>query len=151
MIDVTLLNDLNAVPTLVQMFIENAGKEYITHIEIEEGRATEDGEWSTDLARILTEELFKAVVEERVIIVIEDDKILGYALITETQDTITIEDIISTQRGIGSDILSYIENRGRRYGQKTLIGDVGPSNIRAQKFMEANGYKIRTVVYTKDI
>jgi len=151
MIDTTFLNDLNGVPELVDMFIENAGKEYITHIEIAEGRATEEGEWSNDLARILYEELFKAVVEGRVIVAIEDDKILGYALITETQDTITIEDIISIQKGIGSDLLSHIENRGRRYGQKMLIGDVGPNNIRAQKFMEAFGYKASTIVYTKNI
>ena len=151
MIDVIILKDRTEIPTLVSMFRQNAGREYITHIEIEEGRATEDGEWSDELSSILNEELFRAVLEERVIVAVEGPDILGYALITETQDTITIEDIISTQRGIGSDLLSYIENRGRRYGQKMLIADIGPDNIRAQKFMEAFGYKVRTVVYTKDI
>jgi GNAT superfamily N-acetyltransferase len=151
MIDVIILKDRTEIPTLVSMFRQNAGRDYVTHIEIEEGRATEDGDWSDELYTILNEELFRAVIEERVIVAVEGPNILGYALITETQNTITIEDIISTQRGIGSDLLSYIENRGRRYGQKILIADVGPNNIRAQKFMEAFGYKVSTIVYTKNI
>ena len=38
---------------IISLFIENVGTEYITHIEVEEGRAISSEEWDPNLRNIL--------------------------------------------------------------------------------------------------
>lgn len=129
---------------LVDLFIANAGTDYITHIEIEEGRALSSSEWSSNLKNILYTQFHYSVKEGNILLAIEDGKVVGFANVHFGVSTITIEDIISTKKGIGTALLKEIEK-----ADSTFMADIGPDNTRARAFMEKNGYKISTIVYTK--
>ena len=148
------LRDETKVDELVALFLNNTTEEYITYIEIQEGRADQDGTWSANLRDTLQHQFYVAILKGNILVAIDIDKdtILGFISVLYNEDNIIIvEDIVSTQKGIGTELLSIIEEKARRFGYKTIIGDVGPNNERAKKFMEANGYTARTIVYTKNI
>ena len=154
MINYIWLRDETKIDELVDLFLKNTTEEYITHIEIQEGRADEDGTWSANLRDTLKFQFYVAIKKNNILVAIDIDKdtILGFISVLYNEDNIiTIEDIVSTQKGIGTELLSVIEEKARRYDYKTIVGDVGPNNERAKRFMEANGYTAKTIVYTKNI
>ena len=74
----------------------------------------------------------------------DNDKIIGFASVYFHVNYITIEDIVSTKKGVGTALLKEIEK-----ADSLFVADVGPNNTRARAFMEKNGYKLRTLTYTK--
>lgn len=153
MINYVWLRDETRIDELVNLFLTNATEEYITHIEIQEGRADKDGTWSGNIRDLLQHQFYVGIKKGNILVAIDidNDTILGFISVLYKEDNLLVEDVISTQKGIGTALLSEIEDKAKWHGYKTIIGDVGPNNTRAQKFMEANGYTARTIVYTKNI
>jgi len=154
MINYIWLRDETKVDELVDLFLNNTTEDYITHIEIQEGRADEDGTWSANLRDTLKHQFYVAIKKSNILVAIDinTDVILGFVSVLYNEDnTITVEDIVSTQKGIGTKLLNVVEENVRGYEYKMIIGDVGPNNERAKRFMEANGYTAKTIVYTKNI
>ena len=133
------------VTELVDLFIANASTEYITHIEVQEGRASNSTEWSPNLKQILYSQFMQSVRNGDVLLAIEDQKVVGFANVYFGTTTITVEDIVSAKKGIGTALLQEIEK-----AEGPFIADVGPNNTKAKRFMEKNGYKASTIVYTKE-
>jgi hypothetical protein len=145
------LSDINKVDDLVNIFINNVGIEYITHIEIEEGRALSINQWSPNLAEIIKAELIEQIGNSKVVVAEMNKVTKGYALIKIENKRLIIEDIVVNQKRIGTEIMNWIENYAKEVGVKFLIADIGLNNQRAQRFMEHLGYQRQTIVYTKQI
>ena len=145
---------LEIIDQLVTLFVENTTTDYITHIEIKEGRAENQTTWSKDLKQVLWTELYAQAKGGNVLVATKDNKPIGFALVKWKKNKITIEDIISTSKGVGSEMIRTIEEKAKQdrlTHYKYSMADVGPNNQRAQKFMERNGYKPITIVYRKEL
>ena len=145
--------EFEPIPELVELFVRNATEDYITYVEIQEGRALDRKTWSSELKQILTQELEHCVQSKpsRVAVMRAEERLIGYALVKREGRTAIIEDIIAERRGSGSVLLQWLEAELRKQGVETLIADVGANNKRAQEFMQKNGYESTTMVYTKSI
>ena len=151
MIKINWFGNVNRVDELVNIFLNNTGIEYITHIEIEEGRALSINEWSPNLKDILRDELITEMAKSKVIVAEDDGIIKGYALLKLENKILTIEDIVVNQKGIGTEIMEWIEKEMVKNGIKRLMADLGVKNKRAQEFMKKLGYEAQTIVYVKNI
>ena len=151
MLKINWFGNVNRVDELVNIFLNNTGIEYITHIEIEEGRALSLNEWSPNLKDILREELITEIAQSRVIVAEDNGIIKGYALIKLDYNILTIEDIVVNQKGVGTEIMEWIEREMRKNGIKRLMADIGVKNKTAQEFMKKLGYEAQTIVYVKNI
>ena len=151
MIKINWFGNINRVDELVNIFLNNTGIEYITHIEIEEGRALSLNEWSPNLKDILKEELITEMAKSKVVAAEDNGIIRGYALLKLENKILTIEDIVVNQKGIGTEIMEWIEKEMRKNGIKTLMADIGVKNKRAQEFMKKLGYEAQTIVYIKNL
>lgn len=136
---------VDIVNELVNLFIEHTGVEYITHIEIDEGRALNEREWSPNLKDILYTQFYHSVKQGNILMAIENEKIVGFANVYIKDYITTIDDIVSIRKGIGTALMNEIEKI-----EGTFMADVSPNNIRAKAFMEKLGYKVSTLVYRKN-
>lgn len=151
MININWLVDTSKVDKLVDIFINNVGVEYITHIEIEEGRAVSLNKWAHDIKDVLKEELIESCKEIRVVAISIEEEINGFALLKFEDDSIIIEDIVVNQKGLGKELMNWIENYAKTMGFVKLIGHVGCSNEVAKSFMNKLGFEGQTITYTKEI
>ena len=149
--EIQFLKDIARVDELVAVFVNNAGISYITHIEVEEGRADSVSRWSKDLVDVLKKELISEVPKGNVLMASIDKSVAGFALIKIDGQKLVIEDVVAGQKGAGTELLEYIQNFAIKNGIKTLAGDVGFENYNAQKFMKKMGYEPQTIVYIKKI
>jgi GNAT superfamily N-acetyltransferase len=146
------LFNYQVVPKLVDIFLKNTTEKYITHIEIEEGRAIDKHTWSPNLKEILTKELEHILqFRNRLAVLYTDDIPTAYALVKRSGRTATVEDIVVTNKGEGSQLLEWLETRFKHDGIEEVIGDLGTDNLQAQRFMQKRGYEAITVVYRKQI
>ena len=163
MINYKWLRDELYINSLVDMFVANTTTDYITHIEIEEGRATDQNTWSEDLKRVLWMQFYIAIKAGNVAVAIDDEyELYGFAVVKwlckedDNEDAVVIEDIVSAEKGIGTELVRFIEEEVRAAGpihdrKYSMRADVSPKNTRANRFMEKLGYKPMTIVYTKEI
>ena len=148
---IDFLIDKSKVDLLVDLFIKKANVDYITHIEIEEGRAISTTQWSDNLKDVLKKELLESCTDLRLITISDDEEINGYALLRFNEDSIIIEDIIVNKKGLGKELILWIENYSKMVGFKRLIGDVGCRNEVAKSFMSKLGFQEQTITYVKNI
>ena len=148
---INFLVDISKVDTLVEIFTNNVGIEYITHIEIEEGRAVSLDKWAHDIKDVLREELIESCKELRVIAISIEDEISGFALLKFDEDSIIVEDIVVYQKGLGKELMNWIEDYAKRMGFNKLIGHVGCTNEVAKSFMNRLGFQEQTITYIKEI
>jgi len=153
LITIEWLEEKEKIDELVDIFIKNVGTEYITHIEIQEGRAVSLNEWSKDLGIIIKQELEECYYEskQKISIIKVDGVIKGYALLKIESPILTVEDIVVSEMGLGSKLMEFIETIAYKGGIRTIIGDVGVGNKQAHKFMNKLGYTQQTIVYCKQL
>ena len=146
------LFNYQVVPKLVDIFLKNTTEKYITHIEIEEGRAIDKTTWSPNLKEILTKELeYTLQFRKRLAVLYQEDTPTAYALIKRSGSTAILEDIVVTNKGEGSQLLEWLETKLKQEGIEEILGDLGTDNLQAQTFMQKRGYEPITVVYRKQI
>ena len=152
MITTEWLEEIEKIDELVDIFLNNVGPEYITHIEIEEGRAVDLNVWSENLRYILKQELEHCIKNKNRIPIIKVDNVIkGYALLKINYKTIIIEDIVVSEKGLGSKLMDFIERAAFEEGMDRIIGDIGIKNERAKRFMDKLGFEKQTIVYSKKI
>lgn len=145
------LHDINRADELVDFFLANTTKDYITDIEIEEGRAVSLTQWSDNLKDILKKELLKEIPLGNVLVVTLDDQIKGYALVKIDGKKVVIEDIIVSVKGLGSDMMKIIHWWADMKGIDKIVCHVGLNNEAAKGLMRKRGYEAQTITYVKNI
>jgi GNAT superfamily N-acetyltransferase len=120
---------------LAEFFVRHAGTEYISHGELQIGRAEDLGQWSTDLAANVAEEIRNAISSagtqggaRRVLVARAGPALAALAAVSLCEagrrSYGIIEDLVvdsaSRGRGIGSVVLQWIEREARECGMHRL-------------------------------
>ena len=159
------LSDIPMLDTLVELFVSNVSKQYISHGEVIDGRANNMNEWKSDIKEIMREEFADAINNSfdaphtfsKLCVTLQEDNIVALALVEFYPKTkiAILSDIIVDEpfRGekIGESMLNWIETEVKLWGAKSIFLESGLQNKSAHHFFENMGFKTTSVVMAKDI
>jgi len=145
------------IDKIVRFFIDNAPIEYISHGEIQDGRALPIGVWSNNLETILSKQFVSAIKREkdtkfpetRLFFAHSDnDTLVGFSYIgidRKSQNPYAvIYDILVSKslrnRGAGNSMISWISEEMRRENIKFLFLESGIQNTQAHQFFKRRGF-----------
>jgi GNAT superfamily N-acetyltransferase len=164
MIRIGWCNDRREVGRLAAFFARNVTQSYISHSELQFGRAETPDSWFANLEAIFKAEIEKRVpyapgAQFRIAGAYSDDELVGIAYITFTADVpipfIVVEDIAveSSKRGkgIGQEIIDWVFARAKEEGIRRAFLESGKDNHDAHHFFERNGFKQVSIVMMAEL
>ncbi len=143
---------------LAAFFARNVGPDYISHAELQGGRALSPTEWRPDLVEILRTEIEIRLARET-IAVVEEGGLLALAFVTLADEAAVpfavVEDLIvapeTRGRGIGKMMLDWIATEARARGIRRLFLESGINNEQAHAFFEREGFRPTSVVMMREL
>jgi GNAT superfamily N-acetyltransferase len=164
MLRVGWCNDPSEVDRLAAFFAHNVTQSYISHSELQFGRAVAPDRWVDGLVDKFRGEIAERVpcapgAMLRVASAYSGDALVGMAYVTFTATVpipfIVLEDIVVDQRqrgsGIGQEILDWVFDQARREGIKRAFLESGKDNHDAHHFFERNGFHQVSIVMMADL
>jgi len=164
MIRVGWCNDRGEVDRLAKFFAHNVTQSYISHSELQFGRAKAPDKWIDDLAAKFRAEIADRVpcapgAALRVASAYDGDALVGMAYVTFDATVpipfIMLEDIVVDQdkrgSGIGQSILDWVFAQARQEGIKRAFLESGKDNHDAHHFFERNGFHQVSIVMMADL
>jgi ribosomal protein S18 acetylase RimI-like enzyme len=159
--------DARDIPELVDLFLRNARRSYISQGEIFCGRAQKPGEWASDLPHILTKEFGNAVPSvltssggKGILAAWVEGRCAGL-LVMSVQDNPDgpsygiLEDIVvdkvSRGQGLASKLLNEAEKRLAELGISLILLESGKDNEAAHKALHGLGFDNISVSMLKTI
>ena len=151
---------------LADFFAANVGSDYISHAELQGGRALSPTEWRSDLREILRAEIEPRLIagspgpDGKPIAIAEQDGALGaLAYVTFAGSApvpfAVIEDLIVTSalrgHGVGKAVIDWIATQARAQGIRRLFLESGITNKRAHDFFEREGFRPVSMVMMKSL
>jgi GNAT superfamily N-acetyltransferase len=155
--------DAAAVARLSRFFVENADPAYISHGELQLGRAIDEHHWAADLEELIRVELANIVGDvsgsRKILTVHVGDVCTGLAILRfETAPPspyAILEDLLVARSerssGLGSKMLGLIEDECRRVGCRRIFLESGIGNGQAHGFFQRAGFATCSVVMTKSL
>jgi N-acetylglutamate synthase-like GNAT family acetyltransferase len=156
--------DRNEIDRLAAFFARNVTRSYISHSELQFGRAETPDKWIDDLVAQLRAEIAERIPYEfgaptRVAAAYKGDELVGIAYLTFNSSVpipfIVIEDIVvdADKRGggIGQEMINWIFAQARKDGIKRAFLESGRDNHDAHHFFEENGFRQVSVVMMADL
>lgn len=140
---------------LAAFFVANIDALYISHGEIQDGRALDENAWNPELQTILTEEFQAAcstgglgVPGLAVAVASFAGERVGVALVEHVRHNrgayLVLHDLMIHReyrgRGLGNRILGWIEQASRETGLSQIFLESGKRNDAAHHFFQARGY-----------
>jgi N-acetylglutamate synthase-like GNAT family acetyltransferase len=152
---------------LADFFVRHVTPEYVSHAEIQLGRAHLDGAWSEKLSLIIARE-FAAILspqdelplhQTRAFAGYEDNELVCVGMIGfnfgDGGPYAVIEDLIvhSAKRDAkyGTRALEWIESSMKQIGVVMLFCETGTRNSAAQRFFNRRGFDEVSVVFVKGL
>jgi GNAT superfamily N-acetyltransferase len=164
MIRVGWCNDRNEIDRLAEFFARNVTQSYISHSELQFGRAEAPDKWIDNLVAKFRTEIAERVpcapgATLRVASAYSSDELIGIAYVTFNTSVpiafMVLEDIVvdRAQRGsgFGQTILDWVFAQGRREGIKRAFLESGKDNHDAHHFFERNGFHQVSIVMMADL
>lgn len=158
------VTDDSEVQAMVKLFVENSKKNYISHGEIQVGRAINEKEWTQDIAIRMATEFNDALKKSpfgpsRLIGAYFDGKPVGLALVEYDENPngwyATLSDIAvdKTYRNlnIGEQIVHWIFNHLKENNIPQLFAESNLHNEPAHQFLNKLGFKTLSKVFKKNI
>jgi GNAT superfamily N-acetyltransferase len=151
---------------LADFFAGNVGPEYISHAELQVGRALSPTDWRPDLREVL-----RAEIEPRLVAVLpgpdtnpiaiagQDGALAALAYVSFVGSApvrfAIVEDLIvapaTRGRGVGKAMLDWIAAEARTRGIRRLFLESGITNKRAHDFFEREGFRPTSVVMMREL
>jgi GNAT superfamily N-acetyltransferase len=159
MIRMSWCSDRKEVDRLADFFARNVTQSYISHSELQFGRAVAPDKWVDNLVA-----KFRAEMEERVpcgpgaalriASAYVGDELIGIAYVTFNSSVpipfIVLEDIVverwKRDGGIGQQMLDWVFAQARQEGIKRAFLESGKDNHDAHHFFERNGFHQVSIV-----
>lgn len=149
----------------ITLFIENTSPDYISHGEVQSGRAAGFSQWSPDLAAVLHREFsmcFEQAGDEgsyKLAIGYIDNKPAGILFIQLVQSApqpyVILQDMVITRelrnKHLGMKMLTWLESNLKETGIKFVFLESGINNHGAHAFFEANGFSVSSKIMVKEI
>jgi ribosomal protein S18 acetylase RimI-like enzyme len=164
MIRVDWCNDGNEVDRLAKFFERNVTQSYISHSELQFGRAETPEKWIDNLVMKFKTEISERVpcapgAPLRVASAYSGDELVGIAYVTFNASVpipfLVLEDIVVDQQkrgsGIGQTILDWIFAQAENEGIKRAFLESGKDNHDARHFFERNGFRQVSIVMMADL
>ncbi|WP_299807676.1 GNAT family N-acetyltransferase [Tardiphaga sp.] len=158
------LDDETRIDDAARMFAAEVGPSYISHSELQSGRALSPSEWAPDLAVVLREEIAGLVPRDRnsgarVACGFLGSDIVAVAIVswelTARIPFVVLEDIVvdSKLRGrqVGQNFLDWIFGQARAHGVKRCFLESGKDNHDAHHFFARNGFAQVSIVMMSDL
>jgi GNAT superfamily N-acetyltransferase len=151
---------------LATFFARNVEADYISHAELQGGRALSPTEWRPNLIEILHTEIDARLATTpsgptgQLIAVAEDGSALLALAFVTFADTAPVpfaivEDLIvapeTRGRGIGKAMLDWIAEEAQARGIRRLFLESGANNRRAHAFFEREGFHPTSVVMMREL
>jgi ribosomal protein S18 acetylase RimI-like enzyme len=158
--------DKERVEALISFFIENVDPFYISHGEVQTGRALELNAWSPALPRILREEfdscfekgpvagdeckvaVATAAGEISALLVVKIQTV-GEARFSVLSDFIVKRD--SRGQGIGRAVFAWLQVEMKTAGIGRIFLESGQNNERAHRFFKSQGFAPCSIVMLKEL
>jgi GNAT superfamily N-acetyltransferase len=164
MIRVDWCRDRDEVDRLAAFFAQNVTQSYISHSELQFGRAEAPDKWIDDLVAQFRTEIAARVpcrpgAPLRVACAHDGNELVGMTYVTFNAEVpipfIVIEDIVVDRRkrgsGIGQAIVDWVFAQARREGIKRAFLESGKDNHDAHHFFERNGFHQVSIVMMADL
>jgi GNAT superfamily N-acetyltransferase len=151
---------------LADFFARNVGPDYISHAELQGGRALSPTDWRPNLREVLHAEIEPRLVagspgwDGKSIAIAEQDGVLAaLAYVTFAGSApvpfAIVEDLIvapaTRGRGVGKAMLDWIAAEARTHRIRRLFLESGITNKRAHDFFEREGFHPTSVVMMKSL
>ncbi len=159
--DETLADDI------ARFFTENTGKSYISHTDIQWGRALSAECWSPSLHDNIALLAQKAAEHKKqnktsaiwLATAIQGSNLAGIAFVTLRRDAltpyITLEDVIIKEplrsHGTGSALINWVCGQCRNLGFRQVFLESAVGNIRAHILFHRHGFETLSVVMSRDL
>jgi len=163
-ITIQWVTEQEMAPALAKLFVSNAGKMYISHGEIQEGRAITTTDWSPNLESMLTKEFSAASLnpplhDANLIGAFQHDLLIGFILIEFTTSSAgvyaTMSDIIVDKNyrnmHIGEKLITWATEQLKLKGIHDLYAESNISNEVAHSFLKKMGFRTISKVFRKEI
>jgi ribosomal protein S18 acetylase RimI-like enzyme len=160
-------SDHSEIPVLAEFFAIHVTPDYISHGEIQTGRAEEFDRWSPDLVEVVAEEMRGALAfadsnssigRRRILAARSSGDLVALAIVRFQAARFpygVIEDVIVDRalRGqeIGSRVLEWIEQRAREQGISRLFLESNSRNRHAHAFFKKHNFNICSVIMVKTL
>jgi GNAT superfamily N-acetyltransferase len=164
MIRMVWCNDRDEIERLAAFFASNVTQTYISHSELQFGRAVAPDTWIVDLATQFKTEISERVpcapgAALRVASAHDGDELVGLAYVTFNTDVpipfMIVEDIVVDRHrrggGLGQQLLDWIFAEARHEGIKRGFLESGKDNHDAHHFFERNGFHQVSIVMMADL
>jgi GNAT superfamily N-acetyltransferase len=149
---------------LAAFVFDNLETSYISHSELQFGRADGIDRWAGNLHDQLLAEFTErlqqpANAEARLLVAQCDGVVVAVSLVTFNRDVAithaVVEDLVVEKskrgRGIGQAVMNWILARAREEGMRRVFLESGLANSRAHSFFERNGFRQVSVVMMADL
>lgn len=152
-------NDPKEIASLTAFFANNLTVAYISHSEIQFGRAAAPDKWSSNLGKMLESEIAERLnmapgAPTRVAAAYDGNHLVGIAYVTFNLSVpvpfIVLEDIVversNRDRGIGQAMIDWIFEGAKNEGARRVFLESGKENHDAHHFFERNGFHQVSIV-----
>lgn len=153
---------------LVNFFLLNVSEEYISHGEIQDGRADDPKTWSKNINSILIAEFSEAcsvgsatnATASKIALAVQSTgETAAFALLQIRRDAQSpyaiLHDILVHRglrgHGIGTQLLEWIQVQLHALGVQFIFLESGASNERAHEFFEKNGFSPISTNFMKSL
>lgn len=158
------LNEAGMIDRAASLFADDLDPSYISHSELQFGRAKTETEWFPDLAGFLVDEIAERVPFDkspnaRVACAYVDQKLVGVAFVCWNLGVRipfgVVEDIVIDKslrgQGVGQQFMDWIFDEAKRQGLKRLFLESGKENHDAHHFFERNKFRQVSIVMMADV
>jgi GNAT superfamily N-acetyltransferase len=151
---------------LAKFFVDNIDTSYISHSEIQYGRAADKNHWSPRLKKLVKSEFAGLAAEQEstkesrhLIFAISQNLVVGVAIIAYNFSIeipfAVLEDMVIDRgtrgQGIGSVMLAWLENEARKKRMHSIFLESGINNIDAHTFFKKNSFSVVSQVMMKPL
>ena len=160
--EISWVEGTDDVRELARFFSDNVSASYISHSEIQTGRADKPGRWAHDLTETLESEMIERLAEPngslKLIQARSDGRLFGLAYVTFVRAARTpfliLEDIVVDRghrgSGIGQGIVDWLRVAAGSEGIQRFFLESGLDNHKAHHFFEKNGFDQVSIVMMSD-
>jgi GNAT superfamily N-acetyltransferase len=163
-LNITWRHDPADADSLAGFFVQHVDSDYISHGELQLGRATDPEHWSPDLARLVADEIRGASENGaqsglRVVTASIGSRLAAMALVNFHRGLhscyAVLEDLVVDRalrrNGIGGAVMKWIEEEVRTAGCQRIFLESGIRNRDAHGFFERHGFRPCSLVMMKSI
>jgi GNAT superfamily N-acetyltransferase len=148
---------------LASFFLESLDPSYISHTELQEGRATTPTAWSASLPALLSADFAKLCMDPsndgRIALAYRDTELVGLAVlslhVTGPSPWCVLEDLIvkpsARHLQIGAQLIGWLEKQAAVHGATRMFLESGIQNAAAHRFFHRRGYHDCSIVMMKDL